>query len=68
MSGYKGTKKGVLRTCSRFTPEEKRNATEVQRANMKSWGNIPITIPPMREGKGDGFDAMVFPRFGSIER
>jgi hypothetical protein len=44
------------------------DATEVQRANLRSWEGTPISMPPRREGRGDGFDAVIFPRFGSIER
>ena len=44
------------------------DATEVQRANLRSWAGTPISMPPRREGRGDGFDAASFPRFGSKDR
>jgi hypothetical protein len=44
------------------------DASERERANLRSWAGTPMSMPPRKEGKGDGFDAAVFPRFGSIER
>jgi hypothetical protein len=56
--------------CVRHQPlkREIEDATERQRANLRSWAGTPMSMPPRKEGKGDGFDAVVFPRFGSIER
>lgn len=58
----------ILHKASKYPPSERRSATEVQKANIRSWAGMPLSMPPKTEGRGDGFDAVVFQRFGSMER
>jgi hypothetical protein len=38
------------------------DCNEIQRANLRSLAGTPISMPPRKEGRGDGFDAAAFPR------
>ena len=52
----------TLREAAVFTHTEKMTATERQRANIRSWGDMPLSMPPKTEGRGDGYDAQSMPR------
>ena len=58
----------TLREAAVFTHSEKMTATERQRANICSWGDLPLSMPPKTEGRGDGYDPGPMPRFGSRDR